>query len=108
MSQKKYHNIDGSSSLYAELLPAGSGFGDIKSISISNTSNTNNTLIALNLYNDSRQETFQLLSKVTIPTGVTMIIDDQGLLSFDNSRKGFGLFAEVDSNTTCDVLINTL
>tara|TARA_R100001224_G_scaffold77731_1_gene48245 strand:+ start:588 stop:914 length:327 start_codon:yes stop_codon:yes gene_type:complete len=108
MASKRYHNIDGSTSEYVELLPAGSSIDNISSISISNTSNSNNTSISLNLYNDARQETFQLLSKITIPVGVTFILDDLALLNFNNSRRGFGLFANVSSSTTCDVLINSL
>jgi len=36
-----------------------------------------------------------------------LLIDDQALLRFDNSRRGFGLFAFVASDTVCDILINT-
>ena len=103
-----YHNVTGSTGVDVELLPAGSNVGRIGSICVTNTSSSVISVVGLRLYNDTTQETYQIQAKVTIPVGVTMIIDDQALLNFDNSRKGFGLFAFVASNTECDILINTI
>jgi hypothetical protein len=105
---KLYHNVTGSTGVDVELLPAGSNVGRIGSIVVTNTSSSVISIIGLRLYNDTTQETFQIQAKVTLPVGVTLIIDDQALLNFDNSRKGFGLFAFVSNNTECDILINTI
>ena len=105
---KLYHNLTASTGREVELLPAGSNVGRIGSISITNTSDSVVSTIGLRLYKDATGETFQIQAKVTLPVGVTLIIDDQALLNFDNSRKGFGLFAFVGSDTECDILINTI
>ena len=105
---KLYHNVNGANGVEVELLPAGSNVGRIGSISITNTSDSVVSTIGLRLYKDATGETFQIQAKVTLPIGVTLIIDDQALLNFDNSRKGFGLFAFVGSDTECDILINTI
>ena len=106
---KLYHNLTASTGREVELLPAGSNVGRIGSISIANTSDSVVSTIGLRLYKDATGETFQIQAKSTIPIGVTLIVDDQALLSFDNSRKGFGLFANFgDDNSVCDVLINTI
>jgi hypothetical protein len=103
-----YYNVTGSTGVDVELLPAGSNVGRVGSICVTNTSSSVISTVGLRLYNDTTQETYQIQAKVTIPVGVTMIIDDQALLNFDNSRKGFGLFAFVGSDTECDILINTI
>ena len=103
-----YHNVTGSTGVEVELLPAGSNVGRIGSIVVTNTSSSVVSVVGLRLYKDATGETFQIQAKVTLPVGVTLIIDDQALLNFDNSRKGFGLFASVSSDAECDILINTI
>ena len=106
---KLYHNVNGANGVEIELLPAGSNVGRIGSICITNSSSSVISTVGLRLYKDATGETFQIQAKVTLPVGVTLIIDDQALLNFDNSRKGFGLFANFgDDNSVCDVLINTI
>jgi len=102
-----YHNVTGSTGTDVELIAAGTNVGQIESIAITNTSTSVEASAGLKLYKDSDGSTFQMIAKVTIPVGVTLLIDDQALLRFDNSRRGFGLFAFVDSDTVCDILINT-
>ena len=100
-----YHNVTGSTGTDVELIAAGANVGQIGSIT--NTSTSVEASAGLKLYRDSDGSTFQMIAKVTIPVGVTLLIDDQALLRFDNSRRGFGLFAFVASDTVCDILINT-
>ena len=106
MALRLYHNLDGSTGVDVELVAPGSGVRNIGSIVISNTSTSAIASISLKLYNDTTKETFQLQAKASIPVGVTMIIDDESLLGFDNSRRGFGLYAFIGASTECDVLIN--
>ena len=105
---KLYHNVTGSTGVEVELLPAGSNVGRIGSICVTNSSSSVISTVGFRLYKDATSETFQIQAKAVIRVGVTMIIDDQALLNFDNSRKGFGLFAVVGSDTVCDILINTI
>ena len=102
-----YHNVTGSTGTDVELLAAGTHVGQIGSIAITNTSASVEASVGLKLYKDSDGTTFQMIAKIAIPVGVTLLIDDQSLLRFDNSTRGFGLFAFVDSDTVCDILINT-
>jgi len=102
-----YHNVTGSTGLDVELIAAGSNVKQIGSIAITNTSTSVEASAGLKLYKDSDGSTFQMIAQIAIPVGVTLIIDDQALLQFDNSRRGFGLFASVASDTVCDILINT-
>ena len=104
---KLYHNLTASTGREVELLPAGSIVWRIGSISITNTSDSVVSTIGLRLYKDATGETFQIQAKSTIPIGVTLIVDDQALLSFDNSSSGYSLNITVGSSDTVDVFINT-
>mgnify|MGYP003317562569 CR=1 FL=1 len=102
-----YHNVTGSTGLDVELIAAGLNVASIGSIAITNTSSSVEASVSIKLFKDSDGSTFQMISNVAIPVGTTLILDDQSLLRFDNSRRGFGLFASVASDTVCDILINT-
>ena len=104
-----YHNITGSTGVDNELLAPGDDVSSIKSVVITNTHTTASAEITLFIQDDPETgttSTFKLISKISIPTGVALLLDNPSMLSFDNSSNGYGLYMNVGSTDTIDVSIN--
>ena len=106
MAFTRYHSIAGSSAVTTRLIKRGSNANDIKSIMLTNTHATDAASVSLFLQDvtGSVVKSFSILSSVLIPLNVSLLLDDESLLRFDNSV--FGLFITVGSSDTLDVLIN--
>jgi hypothetical protein len=96
-----------------DLLNPGDNAGDISSILISNTHDTSDATISLFLQNapaSGASKSFFLIKNLVIPKGVSLLLDDSSMLSFNNSSStGFGLFATIgasDGTQLVDILIN--
>jgi len=103
-----YHNIAGSAGVTTELIKSDSNAGVIRSIMITNTHSTKTATITLFLQSNpltGATQTFKILSTVPILADASLLLNDQSLLSFNNST--FGLYITVKSSDTVDVLINT-
>ena len=107
MAFNRYHNITGSTGVDVELLAAGSGANNIKSIMLTNIHATADATVTLNLFKSSTNKTYRILSTVAIPSDTSLLLDDKALLNFDNSSSGYSLNITVGSSDTVDVLINT-
>ena len=108
MAYSPYHNIVGSSAITTELIKSGSSANSIKSIMITNTQGSNAATVSLFLQSNptnAAPKTFNILSTVLIPEDTSLLLDNESLLSFNNSV--FGLYITVGSSDTLDVLINT-
>ena len=108
MAFTPYHNIDGSSTRDNELVAINDiPRKSIKSIQITNTDDAAVT-VDLYIFKDSTDatagKTYYFLKSVSIPVGVSLILDDPYLLKFDNSN--FSLYISVGSSDTVDVLIS--
>ena len=109
MAFTAYHNLTGASGVYPELLAPGDNVNSIKSILIANTHATATAEVALFIQDDPEDgvtSTFYLFSKVSIPKGVSLLLDNSSMLSFDNSSDGYGLYMNIQSGDTIDVFIN--
>jgi len=107
MAFTPYHKITGSTGVTIELIKPGSGAGSVKSIMITNTHATADATVTLFLQlnpTGTAPTTFNILSTVSIPAHVSLLLDDKSLLSFNNSK--YGLYITVGSSDTLDVLIN--
>ena len=96
-----------------DLLNSGDNAGDISSILITNTHDTSEATISLFLQNSpasGSSKTFFIIKNVAIPKGVSLLLDEPSMLSFNNSSStGFGLFATIgasDGTQLVDILIN--
>jgi len=108
MALTRYHNIEGGSATSTELIAPGDISGTIKSIVVSNVSATVSAGIKLKLEDTPDSGTprvFSILNS-SIPGGAALIIDDPGILSFDNSKNGFGLYINIGSGDSVNVFIN--
>jgi len=109
MAFTAYHNITGSTGINVELIAPGDNVGDIQSILIANTHATADATITLFIQDDPASgttSTFKLLSTVAIPSDTSLLLDNSSILSFNNSKNGYGLYLTVGSSDTLDVLIN--
>jgi|TARA_R100000479_G_C6230738_1_gene145116 hypothetical protein len=107
MAFTRYHNISGSSAITTELIASGSKAKNIKSIVITNTHASADAAVTLFLQTnpaDAAPSTFNMLSTVSVPVNTSLLLDNQSMISFDNSK--FGLYITVGSTDTVDVLIN--
>jgi len=107
MAATLFHNVTGSSGVDVELLAPGDGVNNIQSITITNTHESSDAIVSLKLYSDTTAKTFVILGKTSLPNGATLLLDNASHLNFDNSNSGFGLYANVASGDTVDILINT-
>lgn len=106
-----YHNIDGSSLTVNTLLSPGDNVNNIQSIMITNTHDTADATITLYIQDSpsaGSSSSFNILHTVAIPADTSLLLDNVPLLSFNNSTSGYGLYAEVGSSDTIDILINIL
>ena len=108
MALTRYHNIIGSTATSTELIAPGDISGTIKSIVISNANAEESANVKLKLEDTPDSGTprvFGILN-TSIPGGAALIIDDPGILSFDNSKNGFGLYINIGSGEAVSVFIN--
>ena len=76
---------------------------------ITNTHATADATVTLFLQDDpvaAAISTFRILSTVAIPSDTSLLLDNESVLSFDNSATGYGLYLTVGSSDTLDVMIN--
>ena len=109
MAFTAYHNITGSTGVDVELIAPGENIGTIKSIVIANTHATADATVTLFIEDDptaAAASVFKILSTVAIPSDTSLILDNNSVLSFDNSNAGYGLYLTVGSSDTLDVMIN--
>ena len=110
MAFTAYHNITGSTGVNIELIAPGENSGEINTITMANTHLTADATISLFIQNDpieGKTSTFYMLSAVAIPPGVSLLLDNKSMLSFDNSSAvGYGLYLTVDGSDALDVMIN--
>jgi len=109
MAFTAYHNITGSTGVDVELIAPGENVGEIRSIMIANTHATADATVSLFIQNDptaTATSTFYILSTIAIPSDTSLLLDNNTVLSFDNSSNGYGLYLTVGSSDTLDVMIN--
>mgnify|MGYP005822482057 CR=1 FL=1 len=109
MAFTPYHNITGSTGVDVELIAPGENVGEIRSIMMANTHATADATVSLFIQNDptaTATSTFYILSTVAIPSDTSLLLDNNTVLSFDNSSNGYGLYLTVGSSDTLDVMIN--
>tara|TARA_Y100000004_G_scaffold52507_1_gene58251 strand:+ start:1440 stop:1769 length:330 start_codon:yes stop_codon:yes gene_type:complete len=106
MAFTPYHNISGSASVTTELIKPGSNSGALKSIIMSNKSSSAAATVTLFLQSNptnAAPKTFNLLHKISIPEDNALLLDNNDIISFDNST--YGMYITVGSSDTIDVLI---
>ena len=108
MAFTPYHNITGSTGINVELIAPGENVGTIRSIMVTNTHATADATVSLFIQDDpasgTATSTFKIINIVSIPAGVSLLIDDKPLVSFNGVK--YGLYVTVGSSDTVDVLIN--
>ena len=99
------HNI--TTTLTQDLLAAGDGISNAKSISIANVDSSNDAKV--DLFLNKKEENFYILKGVDIPNGNTLILGPEDNITFNNSSTGFSLRIKVDNGsgaaTAVDVII---
>jgi hypothetical protein len=103
-----YHNITGSTGVTTELIKPGSNASGIQSILITNTHATNSATVTLFLQSNpasSAPKTFNLLFTTPIPVAMSLLLEEQDGVAFNNSV--YGLYVTVGGSDTIDILINT-
>ena len=108
MAFTPYHNIVGSTAQDNELVAVNDiSRKVIKSIQITNIHVSAAATIDLYLFKESTDtavsETYYLLKNLTIPFGVTLILDDDDLLAFNSTV--FNLYMFVGASDELDVII---
>ena len=109
---KVHHNGVDSHGLNKELIAPGENSGEISSIMITNMHDTADSTITLFIQDQptgSAFSTFNIIRKVIIPAGSSLLLDDSKLLSFDNSENGYGLYlaiGAIDGTNLLDIIIN--
>ena len=104
MAFTAYHYLNGSTTVKNTLLAAGDGANNIKSITISNN-RSGNIDHTLDLYLQKDETIFYFLKNVYMPKGSTLHLDNESMLSFDNSFNGYDLNLELASGDIVTVMI---
>ena len=107
MAFTPYHNITGSSGEDIELIAPGTNINQIKSIVITNTSDSVEATFTLFIEDDptaAAAKIYEIIKKIKIPVSVSLVLDNSSIISFDNSI--YGLYATVGGSDTLDVMIN--
>jgi outer membrane protein W len=103
-----YRNITGSTGVNVQLLSANSAGSNVRSISISNTNSSAGTVSIFLQDNkttgSSIDNTFYLIKNISIPVGVTLLLDDANMLRYDVSK--YSLNATVGSSDTFTIKIS--
>jgi len=109
MAFTPYHNVTGSTGVDVELIAPNENVGAIRSIMITNTHATADATVSLFIQDDptaAAASTFYIISTIAIPSDTSLLLDNNTVLSFDNSSDGYGLYLTVGSSDTLDVMIN--
>lgn len=102
-----YHNIIGSTGVTTTLIEPGGNSGGIKSILITNVHASADAAVTLFLQSNptsGEPQSFNILSSVAIPVNVSLLLDNESMVSFNNSK--YGLYITVSPSDTVDVLIS--
>ena len=117
MAFTAYHSITYDSGLFhngvvaginIELIAVGEGVASINSIVIANTHATADATVSMFIQNEptaAAASTFYMFKTVAIPSDTSLLLDNNDMLSFNNSTNGYGLYLTVGSSDTLDVLI---
>ena len=89
------HNI--TTILTQDLLAAGDGISNAKSISIANVDSSNDAKV--DLFLNRKEENFYILKGVDIPNKNTLILGPEDNIAFNNSSTGFSLRIQVDNSS---------
>ena len=107
MAFTAYHNINGANGVNVELTKPGDNTSGIKSILVTNT-DTATVTVDLFIQDEppsgTATSTFYIVKGISIPVGVSFLLDDEPALSFSGAK--YGLYITVGSSDTVDVLIN--
>ena len=102
----KFYNITGSTGVTVELIsPIETNVG-IKSVLLTNIHNTAVATVSLFIQNDPTSgitSTYELINKIKIPTGASLLLDESSMFLFDEE---FGLYITVGGSDTVDAIIN--
>ena len=101
------HNVTGSTGVTVELIQPGDNTNGIKSILLSNIHATATATVSLFIQNSPSGvaiSTYKIINNVSIPAGVSLLIDDAPLMSFNGNT--YGLYITVGASDTVDVIIN--
>tara|TARA_R100000734_G_C3300225_1_gene90980 strand:- start:77 stop:397 length:321 start_codon:yes stop_codon:yes gene_type:complete len=106
MAITRYHNLAGATKTTNTLLSANQIPSKIKSILVTNTHSSNAATITLFIQKSTSTgiETFKIINLLSLPSKVSLLIDDEGILSIPVNH---GLFITIGSSDTVDVLINS-
>lgn len=101
-----YYNIVGSASSSVELI-APRASQSIKSILLTNVHATQEATVTLFIEDSpssGSSNKYYVLHTVGIPADAALFLDDKSMLKFESK---YGLYVEVGSSDTVDVMINT-
>ena len=95
------HNI--TTVLTQNLLAAGDNVSDIKRMSIANVHTSSTTKV--DLFLNKGANNYYLLENVEIPSGTTLILNEEDNIVFDNTSNGFSMRIKLATAVPVDVLI---
>ena len=98
------HNI--TTTLTQDLLAAGDGISNAKSISIANVDGSNDAKV--DLFLNKKEENFYILKNVLIPLGSTLVLGPEDNIAFNNNSTGFSLRIQVDDGSTTAVAVDVI
>ena len=76
---------------------------------ITNTHASNDATVSIFIQDnpsDAASTTFYIIHTIAVPADCSLLLDNPSVLSINNNASGYGLFAEVGSSDTVDILIN--
>jgi hypothetical protein len=95
------HNI--TTVLTQNLLASGDNVSDIKRMSIANVHASSTTKV--DLFLNKGANNYYLLKNVEIPSGTTLILNEEDNIVFDNTSNGFSMRIKLATAVPVDVLI---
>lgn len=98
------HNI--TTTLTQNLLAAGDGINNVKSITIANVDDTNDAKV--DLFLNKKESNFYILKEILIPLGSTLVLGPEDNISFNNNKSGFSLRIQVDNGSTTAVAVDVI
>ena len=105
MAFTAYHDINtATDGINVELIPLGENISSIKSILLTNVDSAAITA-SLYLQGSSANTKYYFLYGVSLPTGVSLLLDSNDMLGFNNNLSGYSL--NLTMGSTSD-LINVL
>ena len=103
----KFYNIDGSTATTVELVSPSGANAIIKSVLLTNTHDTVTATVSLFIQDDpisGTTSTYKLINKIYVPVGASLLLDEPSIFRFGEK---YGLYVQVASTTTIDVIIST-